>query len=97
MKAKTNKYKSADEFGRALGLSAIEIELIRHKKRLIEKLKKVREQRGISQAELATMVDSKQPAIARMESGQVSEVSLDFLCKVALTLSVTVSIKPDAA
>jgi ribosome-binding protein aMBF1 (putative translation factor) len=97
MKAKVEKFKSAAEFGRSLGLSDIEIELIRHKKRLIEKLKKVREQKGLSQAELAAMVDSKQPAIARMESGQVSEVSLDFLCKVALTLEVSITIKPDAA
>jgi ribosome-binding protein aMBF1 (putative translation factor) len=97
MKAKVEKYKSSSEFGRSLGLSDIEMELIRHKKRLIEKLRKVREQKGLSQAELAAMVDSKQPAIARMESGQVSEVSLDFLCKVALTLEVSITIKPDAA
>jgi hypothetical protein len=43
------------------------------------------------------MVESKQPAIARMESGQVSEVSLDFLCKVAMVLEVSFTIKPQAA
>lgn len=97
MKSKTVKYKSATEFGRALGLSEIEMDLIRQKKKIIEKLRKVREQKNISQAELAHMVDSKQPAIARMESGQVSEVSLDFLCKVAMVLEVSVTIKPHAA
>ena len=97
MKAKVEKYKTAEEFGRALGLSEVEIELIRHKKKLIEKLRKVREQKGLSQSTLATMVGSKQPAIARMESGQVSEVSLDFLCKVALVLEVSITIKPHAA
>ena len=51
----------------------------------------------ISQAELAKMVCSHQPAIARMESGQISEVSLDFLCKVALALSVSVTIRAPAA
>lgn len=91
------KYKNANEFGKALGLSSIEIELIRQKKRIIEKLKKVRERKGISQTQLAEMVSTKQPSIARMESGQVSEVSLDFLCKVALVLEVSFTVKPQAA
>jgi len=78
---------------RALGLSDLEIELIRQKKRMIEKLKVARLKKGISQAALAERVGSKQPAIARMESGQVSEVSMDFLTKVALTLEVTVTIR----
>lgn len=97
MKAKVEKFKSAEEFGKSLGLSKIEMELIRQKKKLIEKLRKARELRGLSQAELAHMVSSKQPAIARMESGQVSEVSLDFLCKVAMALEVSVTIRPRAA
>lgn len=97
MKAKVEKFKSAEEFGKSLGLSKIEMELIRQKKKLIEKLRKARELKGLSQAELAHMVSSKQPAIARMESGQVSEVSLDFLCKVAMALEVSVTIRPRAA
>lgn len=94
---KIKKYKSAHEFGNSLGLSKLEMELILQKKRLIEKLRKVREQKGISQAALANLVSSKQPAIARMESGRVSEVSLDFLCKIAMVLEVTVTIKSQAA
>ncbi|MCB0361971.1 MAG: helix-turn-helix transcriptional regulator [Bdellovibrionales bacterium] len=97
MKGKIEKYKSADEFGKALGLSRIDMELIRQKRKLIEKLRKAREHQGLSQAELAKMVSSKQPAIARMESGQVSEVSLDFLCKVAMALEIPFTIKPKAA
>ncbi len=97
MKAKTEKYKNANEFGKNLGLTKLEMELIRQKKKLIEKLRKAREQHGISQAQLAEMVSSKQPAIARMESGQVSEVSLDFLCRVALALEVSFIFKAKAA
>lgn len=97
MKAKVEKFNNADEFARALGLSELEIELVRQKKKLIEKLRNARESRGLSQAKLASMVSSKQPAIARMESGQVSEVSLDFLCKVALALEVPFTIKRKAA
>ncbi|MCC7405533.1 MAG: helix-turn-helix transcriptional regulator [Bdellovibrionales bacterium] len=73
------------------------MELIRQKKKLIAKLRKARERQGLSQAVLAEMVSSKQPAIARMESGQVSQVSLDFLCKVALALEVPFTIRPNAA
>ncbi len=97
MSHKFEKYKNATEFGKALGLSEIEMELIRQKKILIEKLRKVRQKKGISQAQLAEMVSTKQPSIARMESGQVSEVSLDFLCKVALVLEVSFVVKPYAA
>lgn len=97
MKTTVEKYRSASEFGRALGLSDIEMEMIRQKKKLIEKLRHAREKKGMSQAALAKLVGSKQPAIARMESGQVSEVSFDFLCKVALVLDVTFTIKPLAA
>ena len=94
MKTKVARYKTAKEFGASLGLSGLEMELIRQKKRLIEKLKIARKKKGISQAKLAEMVGSKQPAIARMESGQVSEVSMDFLVRVALTLDVSVNIRP---
>lgn len=97
MKQKTERYKNMDEFGKALGLTKVEIELIRQKKKLIEKLRKAREEQGISQAVLAQMVSSKQPAIARMESGQVSEVSLDFLFRVAMVLEVSITLKPHAA
>jgi len=93
MKTKVARYKSAKEFGASLGLSDLEMELIRQKKRLIEKLKVARMKKAVSQAKLAEMVGSKQPAIARMESGQVSEVSMDFLVKVALTLGVSISIR----
>lgn len=92
MKSKT-VYKNVTEFGKALGLTDLEMELTRQKKRLIEKLKSARVRKKISQARLAEMIGSKQPAIARMESGLVSEVSLDFLAKIALVLEVTVTIK----
>jgi ribosome-binding protein aMBF1 (putative translation factor) len=87
------RFKSAKELGAFLGLSDLEIELIQQKKKIIEKIKKARQTRGHSQAELAKLVGTKQPAIARMESGQVSEVSLDFLAKVAFALGVSFTIK----
>ncbi len=93
-KAEGKRFKSVAEFGHSLGLSDLDMELIRQKKRLIEKLRKARIQKRLSQAQLAAMVGSKQPAIARMESGQVSEVSMDFLLRVALVLNIPVTIRP---
>lgn len=95
MKKTVKEYKSVKDFGLAIGLSPLDIELIRQKKKLIDKLKAARKKQGVSQARLAIMIGSKQPAIARMESGQVSEVSMDFLLKVALALEISVTIKPD--
>ncbi len=96
MKEKSIRYRSVSDFGKALGLSDIDMELVRQKKKLIEKLKATRLKKKISQAKLAGMVGSKQPAIARMESGLVSEVSLDFLAKIALVLDVVLTIKQAA-
>lgn len=93
MKTKTERYKNARDFGHALGLSDLDMEMVLQKKRIIEKLRNARLRRGLSQADVAARVASKQPAIARMESGQISEVSMDFLLKVALSLDVPVTIK----
>ncbi|MCX6112785.1 MAG: helix-turn-helix transcriptional regulator [Proteobacteria bacterium] len=94
MKLKTNRFKTAREFGKAIGLSHIEMDLIQQKKKLITKLKDKRMELNISQAELANLVGTKQPAIARMETGLVSEVSMDFLLKIAMLLEMSVTIKP---
>lgn len=94
MKNKTKKFKTAIEFGKAIGLSNIDMELIQQKKKLIKKLKNKRLELNISQTELANMLGTKQPAIARMESGLVSEVSMDFLLKIAMILNISITIKP---
>ena len=73
----------------------MDMEIIRQKKMLIARLKLARLRRGLSQAEVARRVGSQQPAIARMEAGQVSQVSLDFLCKVALALRIAFVIQPE--
>ena len=88
MKANLEVYRSIDDLGKTLGLSKAEIALIREKKKAIAKLKTARERKALTQAQVAKMVGTKQPAIARMEAGLVSEVSLDFLFKVAWVLNV---------
>ncbi len=95
MKKKSDlmRYKDAEEFGKSLGLSELDIELIRHKKDLIQKLIEKRKKLKLSQADVAARIDSKQPAIARMEAGLVGKVSLDFIAKVAMALGVSINIK----
>jgi predicted XRE-type DNA-binding protein len=94
MRKAIERFKSTQDFGKFLGLSDVEMELIRQKKRLIVRLKATRVKRGLSQAEMAQLLGSKQPAIARMEAGQVSQVSMDFLLRAAIILRISVTIRP---
>ena len=48
----------------------------------------------MSQTQLAKLVGTKQPAIARVEAGVLSEVSFDFLVKIAWALGVTLTLRP---
>ncbi|MEK7355537.1 MAG: helix-turn-helix transcriptional regulator [Bdellovibrionota bacterium] len=91
-KMKHKRYRSVEEFGRSLGLSDLDIEVIRQKTLIAEKLRRERLKQRITQAKLADLVGSRQPAIARMEAGSLSLVSMDFLVKVALALNVSISI-----
>ena len=92
MKKNLEVYESIEDLGKTLGLSKAEIALIHEKKKAIAKLKAARERKGLTQAQVAKLANTKQPAIARMEVGLVSEVSLDFLFKVAWVLNVKLTI-----
>ncbi|HSA60316.1 MAG TPA: helix-turn-helix transcriptional regulator [bacterium] len=92
MKKKGTIYLSLSEFGSAIGLSQLEKGLIHQKNRMIDYLKDARAARGLTQAELARKVGTLQPAIARMEAGQVGDVSFDFLVRVALALGITLEV-----
>jgi DNA-binding XRE family transcriptional regulator len=94
MRDKAERIKSTHDFGNALGLSDVEMEMIRQKKRLIEKLKAARVKKGLSQAGMARLIGSKQPAIARMEAGLISQASMDFLLRAALVLRISITIRP---
>ncbi len=58
---------------------------------LARQIKQLRERCSISQEQLARMVGTKQPAIARLESGRVVP-SLDLLQKIAIALGVRLDI-----
>jgi len=59
---------------------------------MIDHLKEIRMKRGLTQAALARKVGTMQPAIARMEAGQVGEVGFDFLIRVAVALGISLEI-----
>lgn len=55
-------------------------------------LKQAREARGLSQVQLAELVGTKQPAIARLESGRVTP-RIDLLQKIAKALNMRLLIR----
>lgn len=71
-----------------LGLSDEEAAYIELKLTLARRLKEVRIHQGLTQKELAKLIDSSQSRVAKMEVGDHS-VSLDLLIKSLLALGVT--------
>ena len=62
------------------------------KLQIARRIKNLRELSHISQTDLAHMIGTKQPAIARLESGKVTP-KLDLLEKIAFALGRTVDIR----
>jgi len=79
------KVGSAADF---LDLSDEEAAYIELKRTLANRLKEVRNQQGLTQKELAGLIDSSQSRVAKMEAGD-STVSLDLLVKTLLALGMT--------
>jgi predicted XRE-type DNA-binding protein len=85
LEAKGWHFGSAKEF---LGLSEQENAYIELKLTLGENLKKRRQQKKLTQVELAKLLRSNQSRVAKMESGDPS-VSIDLLVKSLLALGTT--------
>jgi len=92
MKKREKIFLNLSEFGSAIGLNQLEKELIHQKNLMIDHLKEIRAKKGLTQAELARKAGTLQPAIARMEAGQVGEVSFDFLIRVAIALGISLEV-----
>lgn len=72
---------------------AAEREQINFEAELIGKMIEARQQKGLSQRELAELAGVKQPAIARLE-GLKATPQLDTLFKILTPLGYTLSIMP---
>jgi DNA-binding XRE family transcriptional regulator len=71
-----------------LGLSDEEMEFIELKLALARSLRSRRERRGLTQAQLAKLIESSQSRVAKMEAGDRS-VSLDLLVRSLLAIGTT--------
>lgn len=85
--------KTWDELRGELKLSEEEERIIQIEKDLIKTMVSIREEQGLSQAELAEMCNLKQPTIARMEKNSHSP-QIDSILKVLVPLGYTLQIVP---
>ncbi len=61
------------------------------KLKLAHRIRELREAKGLSQAQLAEMIETKQPSIARIESGRALP-RLDLLTRIASALGMRLTI-----
>lgn len=76
-----------------LDISTEDEAIIALEKDLIRTMVKIREEQGLSQAQLAEMCKVKQPVIARMEKA-VHSPQIDSLLKILAPLGYTLKIEP---
>ena len=81
------------EFRKELHITDEEENVIEMEKELIRSMVAIREEQGLSQAELAERSSIKQPAIARMEKN-VHSPQVDSLLRVLAPLGYTLQIVP---
>ena len=87
IKAAGYKVTTADEW---LGLTPEESQLVDIRLALAEQLEEVRKEKGISQAQLAAKMGTKQSGVARMVNRPETS-SMDNLVKGLITLGVPIS------
>ncbi|MBQ9334102.1 MAG: helix-turn-helix domain-containing protein [Lachnospiraceae bacterium] len=81
------------EFRKELGITPEDEGVIELEKELIKTLVRIREEKGLSQAELAMKCNVKQPMIARMEKS-VHSPQIDSLLKILVPLGYKLKIVP---
>ena len=81
------------EFRNELNITDEEEKVIEMEKELIRSMVAIREEQGMSQAELAKKCNVKQPTIARMEKNTHSP-QIDSLLRVLAPLGYTIQIVP---
>ena len=63
------------------------------KLRIVDALIRLREQRGLTQTELARRVGVSQPFIAKLESGETHNFSLETLVKLAVAMNSDLEVR----
>ena len=90
---KGKKMSTWKEFRKELNITEEEEKVIEMEKELIRSMVAIREEQGMSQAELAQKCNIKQPTIARMEKDTHSP-QIDSLLRVLAPLGYTLQIVP---
>lgn len=85
-------YKIYDDAADWLGLSEEEKKLLDLRETMARAVKALRESSGLTQAQLAARIKSKQPKIANLEAGR-SGFTLDYAAKVYRAMGGKVTIK----
>jgi len=94
MNIKGDTFTTYDDLWGTSNLTQAEKDEIQLKIDFVGKLIEAREQKGISQKQLAEMSGLKQPAIARLERMQATP-QIDTLFKILKPLGYTLEIVPD--
>ena len=81
------------EFRSELGISPEDERIIEFEKDLIRTIVSIREKQGLTQSELASKCNMKQPVLARLESSTHSP-QINSLLKVLVPLGYTLKIAP---
>ena len=63
--------------------------------KLEQELVALREKRGLSQRDLASLLGTSQPYVAKLEAGRIKNIGVKTLVKCARALGATVTIKID--
>lgn len=82
-----------EELRGSLNITEDEEQVIELEKELIRTMIRVREEKGLTQKQLAELCDVKQPVIARMESA-VHSPQINSLLKILVPLGYTLEIVP---
>ena len=85
--------KSWKDAKRELNISTEDAEMIALEKDIIRTIVDLREEKGLTQAELAEICNVKQPIISRMESA-VHSPQIDSILKILTPLGYTLKIVP---
>ena len=77
-------------------LLAQDVDDLLNEMKLEQELVALREKRGLSQRELAELLGTSQPYVAKLESGRVKNLGVKTLLKCARALGGTVTIRIEA-
>ena len=78
---------------RADATLARDVDALVSEMKLEQELVALREKRGLSQRDLASLLGTSQPYVAKLESGRIKNVGVKTLVKCARALGATVTIK----